>query len=83
MNQSFEGVWTECEELFAQARTALKDLQTPQASHLARAHLNALFRATHTLKGMAAMLGFPALSQAAHRLEDLFDLVRQGRLSTW
>ena len=81
MNQSFEGVWTECEELFAQARTALKDLQTPQASHLARAHLNALFRATHTLKGMAAMLGFPALSQAAHRLEDLFDLVRQGRLS--
>ncbi len=81
MKQSHDAVWTECEDLFAQARTALKDLEGPQAPHLARAHLNALFRATHTLKGMAAMLGFPALSQAAHRLEDLFDLVRQGRLS--
>ena len=81
MDQSFDAVWTECEDLFAQARTALAALREPQAPHLARGHLNALFRATHTLKGMAAMLGFPALSQAAHRLEDLFDLVRQGRLS--
>ncbi len=81
MKQSFDAVWTECEDLFAQARTALRDLQGPQAPHVARAHLNALFRATHTLKGMAGMLGFPALSQAAHRLEDLSDLVRQGRLS--
>lgn len=82
MKQTYDAVWTECEDLFAQARTALKDLEGPLAPHLARAHLNALFRATHTLKGMAAMLGFSALSQAAHRLEDLFDLVRQGRLRT-
>lgn len=81
MKQSYDAVWTECEDLFAQARTALKELEGPQAPHLARAHLNALFRATHTLKGMAGMLGFLALSQAAHRLEDVFDLVRQSRLS--
>jgi two-component system chemotaxis sensor kinase CheA len=42
--------------------------------------VNALFRTTHTLKGMAGMLGFPSFSRAAHRMEDIFDLMRQGRL---
>ena len=41
---------------------------------------NALFRATHTLKGMAGMLGFTVFSKAAHRMEDIFDLMRKGRL---
>jgi len=42
--------------------------------------VNALFRTTHTLKGMAGMLGFPSFSRAAHRMEDIFDLMRKGRL---
>jgi two-component system chemotaxis sensor kinase CheA len=45
-----------------------------------QASVNALFRTTHTLKGMAGMLGFPSFSRAAHRLEDIFDLMRKGRL---
>lgn len=80
MDHSFDDVWAECEDLFAQARQRLATLKTPQPPHVMQASVNALFRATHTLKGMAGMLGFPRFSQAAHRMEDIFDLMRQGRL---
>ena len=80
MDQSFDDVWAECEDLFTQARSTLATLKTPQPAHVVQAAVNALFRTTHTLKGMAGMLGFPSFSRAAHRMEDIFDLMRQGRL---
>ena len=40
--------------------------------------VNALFRAIHTLKGMAGMMGFDALAGLAHEVEQLFDDVRHG-----
>ncbi|MDP1830595.1 MAG: Hpt domain-containing protein [Geothrix sp.] len=80
MDQSFEDVWAEWEDLFAQARQTLATLKEPQPAHVVQASVNALFRTTHTLKGMAGMLGFPRFSRAAHRLEDIFDLMRKGRL---
>ncbi len=80
MDPSFDDVWAECEDLFGQARQRLTILKSPQPAHVVQASVNALFRATHTLKGMAGMLGFPRFSQAAHRMEDIFDLMRQGRL---
>jgi two-component system chemotaxis sensor kinase CheA len=80
LEPSFDDVWAECEDLFAQARERLTTLKTPQPAHVIQASVNALFRTTHTLKGMAGMLGFPRFSQAAHRMEDIFDLMRQGRL---
>ncbi|MGH7591735.1 MAG: Hpt domain-containing protein, partial [Gemmatimonadales bacterium] len=39
-----------------------------------------LFRSVHTLKGMAATMGFVRLADLAHRAEDLLDSVRAGRL---
>ncbi|MBI1752269.1 MAG: Hpt domain-containing protein [Acidobacteria bacterium] len=80
MDQSFDDVWAECEDLFAQARKTLASLKEIQPAHVVQASVNALFRTTHTLKGMAGMLGFPSFSRAAHRMEDIFDLMRQGRL---
>lgn len=80
MDQPFEDVWAECEDLFGQARQTLASLKEPQPAHVVQASVNALFRTTHTLKGMAGMLGFPSFSRAAHRMEDIFDLMRQGRL---
>ena len=80
LDPSFDDVWAECEDLFVQARQRLTTLKSPQPAHVVQASVNALFRATHTLKGMAGMLGFPRFSQAAHRMEDIFDLMRQGRL---
>lgn len=38
-----------------------------------------LFRAAHTLKGMAATMGFEAIAALTHELEDVLDLVRSGR----
>ncbi|WLT33413.1 chemotaxis protein CheA [Geothrix sp. PMB-07] len=80
LDQSFDDVWAECEDLFAQARKTLVGLKETQPAHVVQASVNALFRTTHTLKGMAGMLGFPSFSRAAHRMEDIFDLMRQGRL---
>jgi len=63
-----------------QARETLATMKEPQPAHVVQASVNGLFRTTHTLKGMAGMLGFPNFSRAAHRLEDIFDLMRKGRL---
>ncbi len=38
-----------------------------------------IFRHAHTLKGNASSLGFPAVAELAHALEDLLDELRAGR----
>jgi two-component system chemotaxis sensor kinase CheA len=43
--------------------------------------LRELFRHVHSVKGMAASMGFGAMSSLAHDAESLMDLVRQGRLA--
>jgi len=42
-------------------------------------NLNEIFRIMHTLKGMAATMGFTELSDFAHHIEDIFDNLRSGR----
>ena len=39
-----------------------------------------IFRAAHTLKGGAGMFGFRGIERVMHRMENLFDLVRKGKL---
>ena len=46
-----------------------------------RPDLNAMFRAAHTLKGSAAMVGLTPLGQLGHTLEDLLGQVREEALS--
>src|SRR6266568_3227759 len=41
--------------------------------------VNAVFRAAHSLKGLAAMFGVERMSRLAHALEDLLDDARMGR----
>ncbi len=43
--------------------------------------INAIFRAVHTLKGIAGMMGFNAISELSHTLENLLDAMRMGRLT--
>ncbi|MBI5513619.1 MAG: chemotaxis protein CheA [Deltaproteobacteria bacterium] len=43
--------------------------------------LNAVFRAMHTLKGLAGLFAYERLAQGAHHLEDLLDQLRLGRLA--
>lgn len=40
-----------------------------------------LFRAIHTIKGMAATMGYAPVAQLAHGIENLLDALRQGHLS--
>ncbi|MFN7952549.1 MAG: chemotaxis protein CheA [bacterium] len=42
--------------------------------------LNDIFRAAHSLKGLAGMFGFPAVAGVSHKLESLLDSLRFGRL---
>src|SRR5437763_4374898 len=37
-----------------------------------------LFRAVHTVKGMAATMGYARVTDVAHRIENLLDLLRRG-----
>ena len=45
------------------------------------AKVNALFRAVHSLKGVAAMVGQAGISEGAHDLEAVLDGVRMGRVA--
>jgi chemosensory pili system protein ChpA (sensor histidine kinase/response regulator) len=42
--------------------------------------LDELFRAAHTLKGSAAMMGFQGISDVAHKAEDMLGLFRSGSI---
>src|SRR6478735_8299860 len=44
------------------------------------AGLSELFRHVHSVKGMAASMGFSAMSALAHDAESLMELLRQGRI---
>lgn len=41
--------------------------------------LQAIFRAAHTLKGSSRAMGFHALAELTHEMENLLDQLRQGR----
>ena len=45
-----------------------------------RAVIDELFRAAHTLKGSAAMMGFQGVSDVAHKAEDMLGLFRSGSI---
>ncbi|MUL37425.1 Hpt domain-containing protein [Gloeocapsopsis dulcis] len=40
--------------------------------------INAVFRAAHSVKGGAAMLGFDSIQQISHRLEDYFKILKDN-----
>lgn len=56
----------------------LLDLEKdPQSAEL----INALFRKAHSLKGMAATMGFERLSEVSHALEEPLNRIREGKAS--
>ncbi|OLC73868.1 MAG: hypothetical protein AUH78_12600 [Gemmatimonadetes bacterium 13_1_40CM_4_69_8] len=40
--------------------------------------VSGLFRAVHTVKGMAATMGYARVTDLAHRMESLLDVLRRG-----
>ncbi|HEV3162905.1 MAG TPA: hybrid sensor histidine kinase/response regulator, partial [Isosphaeraceae bacterium] len=80
---SSEDVSIELQEVFAlEAEEHLRELSTllpalerePDNKGL----LQDIRRSAHTLKGSAAMVGLPDITQLAHRMEDLLDLLYEG-----
>src|SRR5262245_23970032 len=69
--------FTEASELLDDVDNQLIALErSPQES----AHLNAVFRHFHTIKGGAGFLGATELVKLCHLTENLFDLLRNGEL---
>ena len=44
----------------------------------AREPVGGIFRAVHTVKGMAATMGYAGVAELAHRIENLLDALRKG-----
>lgn len=51
--------------------------QNPQSLDI----INVIFRSAHTLKGMAATMGFEKMAHLTHDMENGLDLMRNGKLS--
>ena len=49
---------------------------------LQRSALDKILRAAHSMKGGAGMMGFMALSELAHQLEDFFKILQTGKKNT-
>lgn len=56
-------------------------LLTLEGDPRSREAVEGLFRAVHTIKGMSATMGYRAVADLAHEMEDLLDRVRQGRMT--
>ncbi|NNG15996.1 MAG: chemotaxis protein CheA [Gemmatimonadales bacterium] len=59
---------TTCSQLLVQLEQAPKELEP----------VHGLFRAVHTLKGMAATMGYSQVTDLSHRMESVLDQVRRG-----
>ena len=46
-----------------------------------RSILDSLFRVAHTIKGMSATMGYQDVSEYTHKMENVLDVMRQGKAS--
>lgn len=56
-------------------------LLTLEGDPRSREAVEGLFRAVHTIKGMSATMGYRAVADLAHEMEDVLDRVRTGRMA--
>lgn len=79
MNERMLEFVAEGEELMDEASALLLEIQeslpSPQPDLV-----NGVFRAMHTLKGMAGLFGLQGLSDISHHLENILDMIRLGRV---
>ncbi|MGV8906029.1 MAG: chemotaxis protein CheW [Acetobacterium sp.] len=52
-------------------------LQSEENADLTSEDINEIFRIMHTIKGSSAMMEFDVVTHAAHKLEDLFFIIRE------
>jgi two-component system, chemotaxis family, sensor kinase CheA len=72
---------SEAQEIVETLSRNLLDLDASvRSGSIDPALINEAFRAVHTLKGLAGLFGAQRLGQMSHRLEDLLDDLRLGRM---
>ncbi len=78
-NELLEIYFSEADDLLKALEKNLLVLETsPKDPDLIRN----IFRSVHTLKSSSAMVGFEGITEYAHRLENLLERLRSGKLST-
>ena len=70
--------YEEARELLISLEEGLLELERRQGD---RTHLDRTFRAAHSIKGAAAMVGLPAIAEFTHGIEAVLDRIRAGTLS--
>ena len=73
-----EMFYEEARELLISLEEGLMDLERRQSD---RAHLDKTFRAAHSLKGAAAMVGLASIAEFTHGIEAVLDRIRAGLLA--
>ncbi len=86
MNEDFmefiEEFISESEEHINTINTNLLQLEKEfkETGEYSAEYINSIFRAAHTVKGLAGMLGFENIQEFTHAIEDLMGEIRQGNL---
>ena len=77
ITEFYQTFFEEADELLAEMEQLLLglDMDAPDSEHL-----NAIFRAAHSIKGGAATFGFVALTDTTHLLENLLDRARHQEI---
>jgi len=79
LSEFFDTFFDEADELLTNMEQQLMDLDL---DHPDPDHLNAIFRAAHSIKGGAGTFGcFEELAKTTHLLENLLDLIRHEELA--
>ena len=52
-------------------------LESEKSGSMSEDSINEVFRIMHTIKGSSAMMGIEAISELAHKIEDMFFIIRQ------
>ena len=79
MNDRFLSMFfEEARELIQALEAGLMDLEALQAD---REHVDRTFRAAHTLKGAAGVVGLRPIAEFTHKVEAVLDDIRAGRLA--
>ncbi|MBI5746706.1 MAG: chemotaxis protein CheA [Nitrospirae bacterium] len=79
-SESLSSVIAEAEEIIDGLNQNLLAMEASDKSNVKPDLLNSVFRAAHTLKGISGMAGLKNVSDLSHRMEELLDGLRMGRL---
>ena len=75
--EEMDQVHTDINDNLATLETSLLQLEKEPEN---KERINTVFRAMHSIKGMAGMFGLDRIAAFTHHIEDVYDLVRKGQI---